>query len=142
MPADLEHFKELTYGKSVIMGRKTFMSLPEHVRPLPGRQNIVLSLSQKAIEGTLVATSIGDAYSMADAEPVVIGGAKVYKEALPTVNKVHVTEINTVVEDGDAHFPRLSPLEWELAEYETVHDARDAFLSSYATYLRRKPIQE
>ena len=107
VPADMLHFKALTEGATVIMGRKTFESLPERFRPLPNRQNIVISLSQKAIEGVQIASSIGDAYSQADYEPFVIGGEQIYNLALPTVDRVFATEIFARAVKGDAFFPYI-----------------------------------
>lgn len=141
LPADMQHFKELTEGTSVIMGRKTYESLPERFRPLPNRQNIVVSLSQKAIEGVIVANSLGDAFSQADHDIMVIGGAEVYRQALPLVNRVYATEILARTEHGDAFFPELTPDEWQCDAYEAHKpDEVNHFAYSFATYLRRNPI--
>ncbi len=139
LPADMKHFKETTSGSSVIMGRKTFESLPEQHRPLRNRQNIILTLSGQAIEGVLTATSLGDAFSQADNREVfVIGGAQVYEQALPYVDRLFTTEIDTIVDDGDAKFPAINSDEWYMA-YQKEHqpDEHNAFGYSFITYLRR-----
>ncbi len=143
LPADMRHFKELTTDTSVIMGRTTYESLPKQYRPLPHRQNIVLSLSQRAIEGAIVASSLEDAYAKADKEIMVIGGESIYRQALPTVNRVFATEILARTKNGDAFFPELSPDEWECAEYEAhPADNENHFAYSFVTYVRRHPVEE
>lgn len=138
MPADMRHFKDLTEDTSVIMGRATFESLPDHARPLPNRQNIVMTLSGRAMGHVLLATSLGDAFSQADHEVMVIGGAQVYEQALPFVDRVYATEIDTSVDNGDAFFPPLNPDDWYIDSKETYEkDDVNAFDYSFVTYIRR-----
>ncbi len=140
LPADMRRFKELTVDTSVIMGRRTFESLPENFRPLPNRQNIVLSLSQTAFAGALTANSLEDAFTQADKEIMVIGGAQIYAQALPLVDRVFATEIDAPKTDGDAFFPELPEAEWEQAERHAFFpDERNKFAYSFVTYLRRNP---
>lgn len=142
LPADMRHFKELTDGKSVIMGRRTFDSLPEASRPLPHRQNIVLSLSAAAIRGVDVARSLDEAYEIAGENPFVIGGASVYQQALPTVDTVFATEIMARTIGGDAFFPILPIDEWKVGTIQDFEaDARNKFAYSFITYHRRNRIQ-
>lgn len=142
VPADMQHFKELTDGHPVIMGRRTFDSLPEAYRPLPNRQNIVLSLSATAIRGVEVARSLDEAYAAAEEDPFVIGGADVYRQALPTVDRVYVTEIIARTIGGDAFFPKLPKEEWEISDVKDFQpDARNTLAYSFVTYDRRNPIQ-
>lgn len=105
LPADMQHFGAVTRNKSVIMGRKTFESLPEQFRPLPNRQNIVLSMSDMAIRNVHVVHSLEEAYETARYEPMVIGGGEIYKQALPTVDKVIATEIIVKTPGADTFFP-------------------------------------
>lgn len=141
LPADMRRFKELTEKTSVIMGRHTFDSLPEAFRPLPYRQNIVVSLSRRAFAGALAATSLGDAFSQADSEVMVIGGADIYRQALPLVDRVYATEIDTHTEDGDTFFPEVSNDEWYVSEQQDfLADEHNRFAYSFVTYLRRNPI--
>jgi len=141
LPADLRHFKELTEGESVIMGRRTFDSLPENFRPLPNRQNIVLSLSAQAIYGVQVAHSLDEAYSLAGDDAFVIGGAEIYAQALPTIDRIYATEIEHRTVNGDAFFPVLPQAEWcidDIQEFDA--DARNKYNYSFVTYIRRNLI--
>ncbi len=120
LPSDLARFKQLTLGKPVIMGRRTFESIG---RPLPGRTNIVLTSRGMDVDGVEIAASLEEAFSLARAtgasEAMVIGGGSVYAEALPSCHKLYLTEVHTKT-GGDVWFPRLDPDEWHLVEEETV----------------------
>jgi dihydrofolate reductase len=114
LPEDLRHFRATTGGKPVIMGRKTWESLPEAFRPLPDRHNIVVSRNpgyQPA--GASLASSIAEALQIAgDAgEVFVIGGAEIYRQTLPLADRLYLTEVAAVV-SGDAFFPDLPPGQW------------------------------
>ena len=114
LPADLAHFKQTTLGQAVVMGRKTWDSLPERFRPLPGRTNIVITRQTDwHAHGALVAHSLEQAMSLCPAPgPLwVIGGAEIYAQALPLASTVVVTEIDVEV-PGDAHAPKLGT-EWK-----------------------------
>ena len=114
LPADLAHFKQTTLGQAVVMGRKTWDSLPERFRPLPGRTNIVITRQTDwHAPGALVAHSLEQAMSLCPAPgPLwVIGGAEIYAQALPLASTVVVTEIDVEVQ-GDAHAPKLGT-EWK-----------------------------
>ncbi len=110
-PEDLRHFRQLTTGHCVIMGRKTFDSIG---RPLPKRRNIVVtrnraSLSERAT-GIEVATSLDEALrfaSASDSEPFVIGGEQLYRLALPLATHLHLTFVDEAVEGGDTFFPEF-----------------------------------
>lgn len=137
LPADMQHFRSLTEGSSVIMGRKTFESLPDTYRPLPDRQNIVISLSQRAIKGALVARSLEEAFDRADHEAFIIGGGQLYKDALPYVDRIDATEIDTVIDAPDTFFPEIKAHEWDQVHYEAhSSDARNRFNYAFATYMR------
>lgn len=138
LPADMRHFRELTQGGSVIMGRKTFESLPDAHRPLPNRQNIVVSLSQKAIQGITTSPNLADALQQAQHEPFIIGGGQLYRAALPFVERIDATEIDTRIDGADTYFPAINPDEWEMVERnEHSADAQNRFNYAFATYLRR-----
>ena|ERR1035437_2294185 len=115
LPEDMRHFREATRGKPVIMGRKTWESLPESFRPLPGRHNIVVSrnAAYQAPGATLVG-SLEEAMSKVSEidEVFVIGGAELYRQALPQANRLYLTEIEENFA-GDAFFPEIFPQEWE-----------------------------
>jgi dihydrofolate reductase len=123
LPADLKHFKALTTGNSVIMGRKTWESLPEKFRPLPGRRNIVVTRNDAyRAEGALVATSLPAAVALvASGEAFVIGGAELYAAALPHADRLELTEIDADYA-GDTWFPLRDPNEWRESAREAHAD--------------------
>lgn len=114
LPADLKHFKEVTSGHPVVMGRKTFESLPKG--PLPNRRNIVISRNPDLkIEGTEVYSSLDYALIklVDEAEIFIIGGAQVYKQSLSTADKLYITRIHAEFPDADAFFPTIDLHEWK-----------------------------
>jgi dihydrofolate reductase len=117
LPADLGHFKKITMGKPIVMGRKTFESIG---RPLPGRHNIVITRDAAyAVEGCTVVNSVDAALEAAgDAgEVMVVGGANLYEQLLPRVDTIHLTEIHAEPE-GDTFFPEINDSEWREVERE------------------------
>ena len=140
LPEDLAHLKRTTLGATVIMGRKTWESIPAKFRPLPGRINIVVSrqtdfLAGQAAIGMQAASSLEAALSMTSehSEVWVIGGAQIYKQALPLANKIIITEIDATFE-GDAFAPTLGR-EWT----ETMREsfvAANGLRYAFVTYLR------
>jgi dihydrofolate reductase len=117
IPEDMAHFRELTRGATVVMGRRTWESLPERFRPLPGRRNLVLSRDPSYdAPGATVVVSLPDAFAAADGDVWVAGGAAVYAAALSHADRLHVTDVDTVV-DGDVVAPALGH-EWR----EVRHD--------------------
>ena len=119
---DLRRFKDVTMGKPIIMGRKTWDSIG---RPLPGRQNIVITRQKDfTAEGCDVAGSVDEALGKAGdaAEVMVIGGSEVYALFMPRADRLYLTRVHTEV-DGDAFFPAISETEWRLADEE--HHAAD-----------------
>ena len=116
-PQDLAHFRALTLGSPVLMGRRTWASLPARFRPLPGRRNLVLTRDPHwRAEGAETADSLPAALArLADAPRVcVIGGAQLYALALPLADELHLTEIDADL-DGDTHFPP-----WPRADFDEV----------------------
>ncbi len=115
---DLKLFKELTTDNTVIMGYNTFISLPDNFRPLPNRNNIVLSRKNIKIDGVHVCSSINDALNIAQKyskKTFFIGGAQTYKEALPFVNELCISHIKEDYE-GDTYFPEFNEKEWMITE--------------------------
>ena len=134
---DLRHFKAVTLGKPIVMGRKTWESIG---RPLPGRQNIVIT-RQAGFEapGCDVVSSTDAAVAAAgDAEEVmIIGGSQVYELFLPVADRIYLTRVHAEVE-GDALFPRLDEDAWRLASDERhIADARNEFDYSFRVYERK-----
>lgn len=118
LPEDLAHFRSLTADCPVIMGRATWQSLPESYRPLPGRQNIVLTSDDQAdFDGAERASSLQHALDLADGECAwIIGGGQVYAQAMELATRLEVTEIDLEVA-GDTHAPRIDE-RWEVESVE------------------------
>ena len=138
LPEDMAHFKGLTQGWPVIMGRKTWDSLPAKFRPLPGRINIVVTRQAGWHEhGALPAASLPEALRLcANAQEVwVMGGAQIYAQAEPLAHRIEVTEIAQDFE-GDAYAPKLGP-EWRAATRED-HVSSKGLKFSFITYIRHK----
>lgn len=136
LPEDLAHFKRTTLGCPVIMGRKTWDSLPAKFRPLPGRINVVVTRDpQWQADGALRAPSLQAARERCppDSDAWVIGGAQIYAQALPLATSVVVTEIDRDF-DGDAHAPELGP-EWRETGRE-AHTAANGLPFAFVTYNR------
>jgi dihydrofolate reductase len=122
LPEDMAHFKRLTHGWPVIMGRKTWDSLPARFRPLPGRTNVVITRqSDWSQDGALTAASLADALALCSfsEEVWIIGGAQIYAQAEPLAERIEVTEI---AQDfaGDAFAPQLGPQWVETARQDHV----------------------
>ena len=121
LPEDLAHFKRVTLSHPVIMGRKTWDSIPPRFRPLPGRRNIVVTRQVDFDQnGALRASSLREALQLCENAPQVwvIGGAQVYAQALPLADELVVTEINADF-DGDAFAPAIGP-EWHEIARERI----------------------
>jgi dihydrofolate reductase len=140
LPQDLKYFKSVTLGKPVIMGRKTFESIG---KPLPGRTNIVITRqSDWQHAGVLVASSVKDAVALAEnfrnelgqasEEIMVIGGAEIYRSALPLADRVYLTRIEANVV-GDAWFPELRDTDW-VCESELPGDAEASLPHKFLIY--------
>ncbi len=137
LPEDMAHFKRTTLGSPVIMGRKTWDSLPPRFRPLPGRRNIVLTRDAHwRAEGAQRAGSVAEAVAACSdaAEVWVIGGAEVYRQALPHAQRVVVTEIARDF-DGDAFAPALGP-EW-IETAREAHTAASGLPFAFVTFERK-----
>ena len=136
LPADLAHFRRLTLGHAVIMGRATFESIG---KPLPQRLNIVLShRADFAPPGVHVVAGLPEAYALAAAHggpAMVIGGAQVYAQALAQAGRIELTEVHADV-PGDTHFPPLGADWREVAREDHPADARNAHPYSFVTYRR------
>jgi len=136
LPNDLKHFKEKTTGHTIIMGRKTFDSVG---RPLPKRRNIVVTRHQMSIEGCEVVHSLPEALALCEgqAEVDIVGGAEIYKQAMPLVNYIHLTIVHQAFE-ADAFFPEIDYNDWqELDREDHQPDERHAYPYSFITLKRR-----
>lgn len=120
IPSDMTRFRMLTTGHTIIMGRKTFESLPNGA--LPNRRNIVISKTIEQIAGCEVYTSLEEALAArkeaAEDECFIIGGASIYEQALPFADKLYLTIVEKEPEHADTFFPEINPAEWEVTEKE------------------------
>lgn len=136
---DLKRFKKLTSGHTIIMGKKTYLSLP--IRPLPNRKNVVLSKTgfSDSSSGYIVVSTVEEALREADSqeETFVIGGGEIYKLFLPLVNKMYLTRIHRNFE-GDTFFPEFAENEWELKSEERITtDPQNEFDYSFQLWVRK-----
>ena len=137
LPADLKRFKALTTGHTIIMGRKTFESLPKGA--LPNRRNIVLSHSKKDFPGAETYPSLAKALASCDLslkgdgeseEVYIIGGASVYAEALPLADRLCLTEVHDTPKEADAFFPDFDRSEWHIA-FREAHEPDEKHAQSF-----------
>ncbi|MBL8286392.1 MAG: dihydrofolate reductase [Rubrivivax sp.] len=138
--ADRRHLVAVTTGKPVVMGRKTWLSLPERFRPLPGRRNVVLSRDAAFIApGAETLRSLDEALLRLAGEPevCVLGGADVYGQALPRADELVITHIGRRFDGADAFFPPIDPAVFaEVDRREAV--AADGTPLAFVTYRRRR----
>jgi dihydrofolate reductase len=137
LPADLKHFKAVTMGKPIVMGRKTWESIG---RPLPGRLNIVISRNRALeIPGVTVVSSFEEALTRAGDVPevAVIGGAELFRSALPLASRIYFTRVHGIFE-GEIKFPSLDLSQWREIDSST-HPADDkhAYAMTFTTLERR-----
>ncbi len=149
LPSDMVRFRELTTGHTIVMGRKTFESLPNGV--LPHRRNIVVSKSLKEIDGGEVYPTLEEALWAAQDETLsapkedtgiaspeeifIIGGESIYHQALPAARKLYLTIVDQEPEQADTFFPEINPDDWEVAEKEMRNENGLSF--SFLTYIRK-----
>lgn len=138
LPADLKHFRTITTGKPVIMGRKTFESIG---KALPNRRNIVISRNPDYIaHGCEVVTSLHEAIAKVahEHEICIIGGAQIFQESLPLADRLYLTFIDLTV-DGDTFFPSWVQSEWrELSRESAPPDAQNAYPLTFVTLDRSR----
>lgn len=144
LPEDMEHFKAHTSNAPVIMGRKTWSSLPPKSRPLPNRINIVISQSdQWQAAGAMRASSIENALSLVPDAPQVwvIGGSQIYEMALPYADHAYVTEIDETYE-GDTYAPELTEDQWQMTESSELMTSVTDLKYKFVVYSRIAPPPE
>lgn len=139
LPEDLAHFQECTHGHAVIMGRRTWESLPAAFRPLPGRFNVVVT-SHEAPHGAASANSVEAAIELIqEQEPSsdvwIIGGSQLFTEATRIATEAVVTEIDLVTE-GDTYAPLLDPQHWTVTATTAQHTSRTGLTYRFVTYTR------
>ena len=135
LPADLKHFKDITSGHTVIMGRKTYESVG---KPLPNRRNIVITRQNLLIEGCEVVSSLHDALALCIGLPEVhiIGGAEIYNQAMPLTDIIYLTRVHQSFE-ADTFFPEIDPKLWkEISREDHGADERNPIAYSFITLKR------
>lgn len=136
LPEDLQHFKRLTMGHHIIMGRKTYASIG---RPLPGRVTVILTRDAGfEVQGCVTAHSLEEALAACgrDTEVFIVGGAELYALALPLAERLYLTEIQAEF-DGDAHFPAFDRTRWQVSSRER-HVSAAGLTYDYVVYDRRR----
>lgn len=139
LPNDLKRFKAITLGHTIVMGRRTFESLPKGA--LPGRINVVVTQQADAQwDNTTVVHSIDEAFAGADdKELFVIGGATLYRQTLDCADRLYLTHIHHAFDDADAYFPAVNYDEWrEIEREEHVADERHPYDYTFVTYERKR----
>jgi len=140
LPADLKHFKELTTGHVIVMGRKTFESLPNGA--LPDRKNIVLTRNKNlSFNGCEIFSSIKeiiDNRKFYNSEIFIIGGGEIYKQAMPFASKLFLTKIHATFNDADTFFPEINYLNWEeLSREDFKADEKNPYDYTFLVYRRK-----
>lgn len=135
---DLKRFKEITKGHYIVMGKRTYYSLP--VRPLPNRTSLIITdVANEVIDNCLMAYSIEDAVNKMDTskENFIIGGGSVYKQFMPFANKLYITRVHRDF-DADSFFPDISLNEWKLISQEDItDDKQNNFKYTFEIYSRK-----
>ena len=139
IPEDLKRFKKLTMGKTIIMGKRTWESLPR--RPLPGRKNIVLTdIPDECIDGSVTAYSIEDALSkcVQDEEIFIIGGGMVYRQFMPIADRLYITHVHKKA-PADVWFPKTDRRKWKIIEKEEcISEDENRIPYTYVVYGRKR----
>nr|WP_106778862.1 type 3 dihydrofolate reductase [Lysinibacillus timonensis] len=140
LPGELKYFKDMTMGKPMIMGRKTFESIG---RPLPGRRNIIVTRNKEYFaEGIEVTNSLDDAIALAgnENEIMIIGGEEIFKLALPIADRLYITHIDFEF-SGDTYFPKYGS-KWTLTSCSEPVDSNNGFTFTYCIYDRSDNVNE
>jgi dihydrofolate reductase len=137
LPEDFKRFKQITSGHYIIMGRKTFESFP---KPLPNRTHIIITRQKEYLaDGCLVVHSLEEALEISpqNEEVFIIGGAQIYKQALPFADKIDLTRVHIEL-DADAFFPEFNTSEWNLVFSEKhFKDEKHQYDFTFETYLKK-----
>ena len=140
LPADMKYFKNTTWAMPVIMGRKTFEALG---KPLAGRYNIVITRNESfkpagSVRVSSIESAVEAAEVMCTNEIFIIGGGKIYEEAMPITNRIYLTRVHADLE-GDTFFPQLKESEWQIVStHDFYKDAKNAFDYTFEIWERRK----
>ena len=140
LPNDMKRFKDITYGHHVLMGRKTYESIPARFRPLPGRANIVVSRTQQ-FEGCKSVATIDEAVDFAadcnERELMIIGGSEIYKQLFERTDVIYLTIVHHTF-DADAFFPTIDWNEWNISNQQRFEqDEKHAYAYSFLDLARK-----
>lgn len=137
LPADLRRFRDITLGSAVIMGRKTYESIGNI---LHGRLNIIVTHKFMEIPGLILARGLKEAYEAAgDRDTMIIGGASIYEQALPDVDRIYATEVHAEFKNADVFFPRIDPREWrEVSREKRYADGANKYDFDFVIYERKQ----
>lgn len=138
LPADLRHFKQITMGHPILMGRKTYESIG---KPLPGRTSVIITTQKDyEAEGCIVTHSVQEAVAQArqlDEDLYIIGGAHIYEQTLPVTDRIYMTRVHASF-NGDVYFPELDEKDWETVEEEHHEpDEKNKYSYSFLTLQRK-----
>ncbi|MFT4127475.1 MAG: dihydrofolate reductase [Gordonia sp. (in: high G+C Gram-positive bacteria)] len=144
IPEDMARFREITGNNAVVMGRKTWESLPERFRPLPGRHNIVVTrAADYRAAGADVVHSVADAFTragaQAGAEVLVIGGGEIYSATIEQATRLRVTEIDVLVDGADAFAPVVDETRWDVGQMGEWQRSATGTRYRFVDYARRVP---
>lgn len=138
LPEDMKRFKKLTTGNTIIMGKRTWESLPK--RPLPNRKNVVITdIPGESFEGAVTAYSIDDAVDKCkgDSEIFIIGGGSIYRQFMPLADRLYITHVHKKTE-ADTYFPKIEKRVWKIVEKEEFTPGSDEIPYTYIIYARKK----
>lgn len=137
LPIDFKRFKKLTTGHHIIMGRKTFESLPGM---LPNRTHVIITRQKDYIqENCIVVNSLEEAitYTSSDTQPFIIGGGEIYKQAMEAANCIEITRVHETFEEADTFFPKIDLKNWKLEDEDKhLKDEKHKFDFTFETYKR------
>lgn len=143
LPADLKHFKEVTSGHTVIMGKRTFFSLPiskkTGTHALPNRRNIVITdIAGETFDGAESAYSIDESIQLAEGDAFIIGGGMIYRQFMPLADSLYITHMHADFPEADTFFPEIDPAIWQVeSEEHHTQDEANPVDYTFTKYLRR-----
>ncbi|MFT4044457.1 MAG: dihydrofolate reductase [Gordonia sp. (in: high G+C Gram-positive bacteria)] len=137
VPEDMRRFRDITGRGAVIMGRKTWESLPQRFRPLPGRRNVVITrAADYRAEGAEITHSLTDALDLVGDAVTVMGGGQIYAAAMPIATALRVTEIDLVVSGADSFAPEIDPYTWDVEDAGAWQESTSGVRYRFIDYSR------
>ena len=146
LPKDMEYIKKVTMGHYVLMGRKTWDSIPAKFRPLPGRVNIIVTRQKDfKANGAVIAKSLEEGIELAknagEKELMIIGGGEIYKHAFAQTDKIYLTKVHATFIDADAFAPHISDTDWKIISTESHHaDEKHQYEGDFLVLYRKSKL--